>query len=102
MTPDEIRTLYEKLKKEADGDVLLKRIATDAAEALHSFYSLLDGNAYCDDPMSEYAPSECLTAHMDGWNKLGYYLDAEATTAKREEAEMHRPPTAEEMRDTPY
>ena len=102
MKVDEIKALYEKMKREAEGDVLLKCLATDAAEALQTFYSLLDAVSYCDDPMSEQAPSECLTAHMQEWDKLNRYLDKEATTAKREEAEMHRPPTAEEMRDTPY
>jgi len=37
---------------------------------LYHFFSKIDSDRYIEDPMSEYAPSECFSLEMKRWKRL--------------------------------
>ena len=97
MKYEQAKALGEQLLKDAGDDVALKLTAWEAIRSIALLYHEINANVYCDDPMSEYAPSECLESHMKTWEGLLRNTEAGLQMAQNEYDEAMREPTPEEM-----
>lgn len=70
MSPKKIEKLLNKMLV-LSGDNPEKIYATwETIENLYVFFSNIDSERYIEDPMSEYAPSECFSLEMKRWRRL--------------------------------
>ena len=100
MSPHEIEKILNNMLKLSIGDPMRILLSWETADNLYSFFSGIDSDIYTEDPMSQYAPSECYSLSMSIWKELGYRINQNLPKAKREYKEfMEYQPTEEDYRE---